>query len=322
MSQFASLSSQAGPGFRPTNLAATTSMGQQSRPMIPNSNLRRATGQTNFQANYSAPAKQVLGAAARGSQRVQQLEEEAEDYFGDDVAFESALETMDAQRKLESLRRLQARADLSYISSAVKPKPIINKTISTRQASKPTGAEARRLNVGGGVKLKSVSALREYCLDSLLTCDLIELIMGSSLADIQRSLFKFGVFNAVQSTCFNTVYSSDRNAVISAPTGAGKTVLFELAMLRLFSTSTPDAKVVYIAPTKSLCNERALDWTKKFSNSAMNCKVVELTGDTTFGSLHTVGDARIIVTTAEKWDAMTRQWHKYAKLLAKVRLFW
>ena len=30
-----------------------------------------------------------------------------------------------------------------------------------------------------------------------------------------RSIFKFGVFNAVQSTCFDTIYHSDSNTVVS-----------------------------------------------------------------------------------------------------------
>jgi replicative superfamily II helicase len=86
-------------------------------------------------------------------------------------------------------------------------------------------------------------------------------------------------------------------------------VLFELAMLRLFSnSSSSDAKCVYIAPTKSLCTERTLDWKNKFGKSALGWQVVELTGDSAWGNLNSIGEARIIVTTPEKWDSMTRQW--------------
>lgn len=41
--------------------------------------------------------------------------------------------------------------------------------------------------------------------------------------------------------------------------GSGKTVVAELAMLRLFSTS-PKQKTVYIAPLKALAAERMQDW--------------------------------------------------------------
>ncbi|GAA5989083.1 hypothetical protein JCM10908_001151 [Rhodotorula pacifica] len=145
----------------------------------------------------------------------------------------------------------------------------------------------------------------------------------SSLPDMFRSLWRFGVFNAVQSTCFDSVYSSDDNVVISAPTGAGKTVLFELAMLRLFTTSSSnDSKVLYMAPTKSLCSERVADWKKKFE-VGLGWTVQELTGDSDFstGAWRDVAKARIIVTTPEKWDSMTRKWHDHGTTLGQLRLF-
>ena len=114
----------------------------------------------------------------------------------------------------------------------------------------------------------------------------------------------------MQSTCFDTIYHSSANIVISAPTGAGKTVLFELAMLRLFSDPVnTSSKVVYMAPTKALCSERARDWKIKFGRLGLGWDVVELTGDSSVGgSLRDVGESRIIVTTPEKWDGMTRKW--------------
>jgi ATP-dependent DNA helicase HFM1/MER3 len=42
-------------------------------------------------------------------------------------------------------------------------------------------------------------------------------------------------FNSLQSECFPVCFHSDANMVISAPTGSGKTVLFELCILRLLS---------------------------------------------------------------------------------------
>jgi ATP-dependent DNA helicase HFM1/MER3 len=42
-------------------------------------------------------------------------------------------------------------------------------------------------------------------------------------------------FNSLQSECFHVCFFSDVNMVISAPTGSGKTVLFELCILRLLS---------------------------------------------------------------------------------------
>jgi len=41
---------------------------------------------------------------------------------------------------------------------------------------------------------------------------------------------------------FHVLYHTDNNVLVGAPTGSGKTISAELAMLRLFSTQ-PDMKV-------------------------------------------------------------------------------
>ena len=48
----------------------------------------------------------------------------------------------------------------------------------------------------------------------------------------QRSVFPFNQFNEMQSKAFSSIYNSSNNCVISSPTGSGKTVLFELAILK------------------------------------------------------------------------------------------
>ncbi|GAA5978347.1 hypothetical protein JCM5350_001135 [Sporobolomyces pararoseus] len=151
----------------------------------------------------------------------------------------------------------------------------------------------------------------------------IKLVPVSQLPDTFRSIWRFGVFNAVQSHCFGSVYCADENVVVSAPTGAGKTVLFELAIIRvLMNSNSNQSKVLYMAPTKSLCAERANDWKKKF-DSGIGWKVVELTGDSEIGSTvwREVASSRIIVTTPEKWDAMTRRWHDHDRILSELQLF-
>ncbi|KUJ21917.1 P-loop containing nucleoside triphosphate hydrolase protein [Mollisia scopiformis] len=140
------------------------------------------------------------------------------------------------------------------------------------------------------------------------------------LPDRFRHVFPYDLFNAVQSKCFGPIYNSNDNVVVSSPTGSGKTVLLELAICRLVENhQSGQFKIVYQAPTKSLCSERLHDWEKKFSHLNLAC--AELTGDTHQAEMTRVRNASIIVTTPEKWDSITRKWTDHAKLVQMVKLF-
>ncbi|XP_040912221.1 probable ATP-dependent DNA helicase HFM1 [Toxotes jaculatrix] len=137
-----------------------------------------------------------------------------------------------------------------------------------------------------------------------------------------RSVFnEFPFFNYVQSKALDDVLYTGKNFVACAPTGSGKTVLFELAIIRLLmETSEPwrDVKAVYMAPIKALCSQCFENWKKKFGPLGLSCK--ELTGDTEIDDFFEIQDSHIILTTPEKWDSMTRKW-KDNSLLQLVRLF-
>ncbi|RXM97898.1 putative ATP-dependent DNA helicase HFM1, partial [Acipenser ruthenus] len=137
-----------------------------------------------------------------------------------------------------------------------------------------------------------------------------------------RSVFKeFPYFNYIQSGALDELLYTNRNFVICAPTGSGKTVLFELAIIRLLMEVPPpwsNIKAVYMAPIKALCSQRYDDWKPKFGPLGLNCK--ELTGDTEMDDFFEIQDAQLIMTTPEKWDSMTRKWRDNC-LVQLVRLF-
>lgn len=85
----------------------------------------------------------------------------------------------------------------------------------------------------------------------------ITLVPVDRLPNRFRSVFSYPLFNAVQSRCFDSVYGSRENLVISSPTGSGKTAILELAICSLFKELDKGTyKIIYQAPTKSLCAER------------------------------------------------------------------
>ncbi|XP_056289492.1 activating signal cointegrator 1 complex subunit 3 [Pseudoliparis swirei] len=120
-----------------------------------------------------------------------------------------------------------------------------------------------------------------------------------------ESLYKFTHFNPIQTQIFHTLYHSDTNVLLGAPTGSGKTIAAEMAMFRVFNMY-PNAKVVYIAPLKALVRERIEDWKVRFEEQ-LGKKVVELTGDVT-PDMRAIAQADLIVTTPEKWDGVSRSW--------------
>lgn len=157
-------------------------------------------------------------------------------------------------------------------------------------------------------------------------------------------------FTKVQERVIPALLSSDDNVVVAAPTGSGKTLLLEVAMLKLFhprmtSAASPSCsgvdpvaasrrdtpKAVYVCPIKALAHEKYELWRGMFAPLSV---VIE-TGDQDYqrqrqqqeasGSnteydgleeegLSTVTTADVIITTPERWDSITRRWREHTVL--------
>lgn len=113
------------------------------------------------------------------------------------------------------------------------------------------------------------------------------------------NFYDFEYFNLIQSQLFFQAYHTDESVLICAPTAAGKTVIAELAIIRMLQKSKT-YKAVYMVPLKAIVLERVADWKDKFGDM-----IIELTGDFTPDS-DAIARARIIICTPEKWDAVSR----------------
>lgn len=154
-----------------------------------------------------------------------------------------------------------------------------------------------------------------------------------NLPEALQNVLEFDTLNKVQSSCYEA-FSGDGNLIVSAPTGSGKTAVFEMAICRLIERASREknmpgsqckflGKVVYLAPIKSLCHEKAMEWSRKLSR--YNIRVAQVTGDepNSFSISRILPEYDIILSTPEKFDAVTRQYkgpntHSLASMISLI----
>lgn len=86
-------------------------------------------------------------------------------------------------------------------------------------------------------------------------------------------------FNKIQTQVFQALYTTDDNVFIGAPTGSGKTICAEFALMRLWS-KRDQARAVCIEPYQEMVDQRVAEWKRKFSDVQGGKEVVSLTGET------------------------------------------
>lgn len=113
--------------------------------------------------------------------------------------------------------------------------------------------------------------------------------------------------------------------LVCAPTGAGKTNIAMIAVLREVAANRDAAtgwvdkgvfKIVYVAPMKALAAEVTANFGKRLA--PLGLAVRELTGDMQLTKKE-LSETQMIVTTPEKWDVITRKGGDVA-VAALVRL--
>ncbi|CAH0048053.1 unnamed protein product [Clonostachys solani] len=125
-------------------------------------------------------------------------------------------------------------------------------------------------------------------------------------------------FNKIQTQTFESLYKTDKNVFVGAPTGSGKTVCAEFALLRHWNRAD-SGRAVYIAPFQELVDARLQDWTKRLSQLNGGKEIVKLTGETAT-DLKLLEKGDLILATPIQWDVLSRQW-KRRKNVQTVELF-
>ncbi|KAJ2728267.1 ATP-dependent DNA helicase MER3, partial [Coemansia sp. BCRC 34962] len=185
-------------------------------------------------------------------------------------------------------------------STPTKPIPTVATAAFTRTTSKYFGPKQPRI-------LPPVAT----GMNPHTSCNNAQPVPISALPSEFAAAYSFSHFNRLQSTCFADLFYSDVNLVVSAPTASGKTMLMEIAMCRLFcdAVSRGSKKALYLAPLKSLCAEKTVEWVSRYSSCGLGC--AEIVGGNAGSILEearsasqVISQSHIVCATPEKFVAV------------------
>ena len=132
-------------------------------------------------------------------------------------------------------------------------------------------------------------------------------------------------FNKIQTQVFQALYTTDDNVFIGAPTGSGKTICAEFALLRLWS-KREQPRAVCIEPYQEMVDLRVAEWRAKFGKLQGGKEIVSLTGESS-ADLRLLEKGDLIVCTPTQvrrtihpctsaahkqlqWDVISRRWRQ------------
>ncbi|KAK3734227.1 hypothetical protein QZH41_012947, partial [Actinostola sp. cb2023] len=138
------------------------------------------------------------------------------------------------------------------------------------------------------------------------------LIPIKELDEIGQVAFKgMKTLNRIQSIVYDCAYNTNENLLICAPTGAGKTNIAMLTIIREIKQNIEMGvikkdkfKIVYVAPMKALAAEMVRNFGQRLA--PLGISVRELTGDMQLTKSEILR-TQMLVTTPEKWDVVTRK---------------
>ncbi|CAH8493636.1 unnamed protein product, partial [Schistosoma mattheei] len=147
--------------------------------------------------------------------------------------------------------------------------------------------------------------------------------MNSSFPEQFASVFDFDTLNNIQNFVCQEIFTTNKSLVVSAPTGSGKTVIFELAIVKQLndyeiSSQKDPFIIIYIAPTKAICSQTFSEWNRKFSRFCLSC--LTLTGDSEFVDIQNLGSQVLLITTPEKLNSTVKTFRDLVNIWNKLKL--
>lgn len=134
-----------------------------------------------------------------------------------------------------------------------------------------------------------------------------ECVRTSSVSHLIK--YPFDYLNPMQSEFVYYLDDEDINVVVASPTCSGKTVVAELSAAKTIFGSNMKKKAMFLAPMKSLTEEKLRAWTdKKHTLSKLHTAVLNSDYALNKAKARELEEANIIVCTSEMLDSKTRSY--------------
>jgi hypothetical protein len=120
---------------------------------------------------------------------------------------------------------------------------------------------------------------------------------------------QYFLFNSQYKAIFqDKILQKEHHQILSMPTGAGKTLLAHLLILKeLLLRPSHRHKIIYLVPTRALAHEKLAEFEEFFSKEGLNYRICKITGEILIESEEVLEKNDILIMTQEKFDILLRE---------------